>query len=823
MRLKGYILVPFFALLLVVSPNVSIAQEPLDIRINSLLERIRALENEENPDFSPSISQRNTNFTAAEINTDEQISVEERLDTLLFRLRNLESSVPNIAELQSDPDPSTKKNTESFLKTESETKNERRTAEFSDRKSLAKPVFIPPSKSSLPIENPPMDQATETLEFEDMDIRINKLLNRLDRLEKTTTLTEEEGDRVPQDTIDLSTEVSANSSTLSFEEENTKEKIPELSLPTSELSEESTRRNAFAESLTYEEVKKEPKVGSRVDELLRRLDNLENSWSMEKPDFKNDPSEQAISESQTKSEENPFPDMDSFEALETDSGNADEHERIQDTSGVAVIAEETIIPVENKPSNEVEARLDFLFKKLEKLEGAKQRKQRAGQASKKDNKLRRVETFTSSRKPFDRESNPVMNSAGNQPPFADPKEKKISPRKGWDLFVLRELALVHAPELLVKKAQVSTSQQSVPSIEFGDYPKVKGKVSYNDYTKIASFQTWDSEPYGIISYGLEGSWVLYDGHKTRKQIKTAELEIQEAQWALVVEEQKVLRQLIDHFFDALSAQIETYFLSGIDRLIRERLRVYEKQVASGIQDRMLLNKTMRELENLRSQHLTAEHSVESAKTEISFLINADNNFWAGYQKFLSPPSFFMNYKFDPAKSPQVALGESGVQVAESRYEEIKTGMSPILELTSKAGYQGKNKIGIDSQGQEFSFGLSLTLPITDYYHTKSKLLKAREEVKQAEAKRHNLLRQQENQYQSELLKLELAEKNLLLQKELWSLQKNRLDDMAFVSGRGLFDKSSALLEEEELLRRELSREQANIKTLRHKYLIDLIK
>lgn len=815
MSLKGFIIVPFFALLLGVLKNVSIAQEPLDIRINSLLERINELEKGGNSDFSPSIPSEHTNSTSTVVDSDEQISVEERLNKLLFRLRSLESNVPI---------PSTTNNTEPFLKTDSETKKGPWVSEFPNEKSLGKSVLTPPSKTSLSREQLIIDQATGALELEDMDIRINKLLKRLDRLEKTTAVTEKAEDSVLADTIDLSPELSARSSTFGDEEEISKKKNPDQSLPTNTLSERYKVGSALSEPLSSGEVKKEPEVGSRVDELLKRLDGLENSWSIENSDLKSDPVEQANSVSLTKPEPNPLPDMDSFEALSSDSENGEKTEGIQNSSVVTIIADEKIIPVAGKPSNEVAARLDFLLKKLEKLEDAKQRQKRTDQTSKEDNKLRFGETLISGRKSSDRgKSKLEKNPAGKNPHLTVQEEKKGSSRKGWDLFVLRELALVHAPELLVKKAQVSTSEQSMPSIEFSNYPNVKGKVSYNDYTKIASFQTWDSEPYGIVSYGIEGSWVLYDGHKTRRQIKTAKLETEEAQWALVVEEQKVLRQLVTHFFDALNAQLETYYLSGIDRLIRERLRVYEKQVASGIQDRMLLNKTMRELENLRSQHLSSEHSVESAKSEISFLINADKNFWKGSNKFLSPPNFFMNYKFDPAKSPQVALGESGVQVAESRYEEIKTGMSPVLELTSKAGYQGKNKIGIDSQGQEFSFGLSLTLPITDYYHTKSKLLKAREEIKQAEASRHNLLRQQENQYQSELLQLELAEKNLLLQKELWSLQKNRLDDMAFISGRGLFDKSSALLEEEELLRRELSREQAKIKTLRHKYLIDLIK
>jgi outer membrane protein TolC len=407
--------------------------------------------------------------------------------------------------------------------------------------------------------------------------------------------------------------------------------------------------------------------------------------------------------------------------------------------------------------------------------------------------------------------------------LSESNKLKTNQPHGWDLLILRELVLQNAPELAIKKAQISTTQQSIPALEFGNYPNVKGKVSYNDYTKIASFQTWDSEPYGIFSYGVEGRWVLYDGHKTRKQIRTAELETEEAQWSLVVEEQKALRQLIEHFFNALNSQIELYFLRGIDRLIRERLVIYEKQVKSGIQDRMLLNKTIRELENLRSQKLIAEHSIQSSKSEISFLINADDQFWQSGKRFLSPPEFFLDYEFDPSSSAQVSLGKSAVKVAESKYDEIKSGMSPVFELTSNAGYKGKNKIGLDTQGQELSIGLSLTLPITDYYLTKSKLLKAREEIKQAEAKEYNLLRQQQNQYRSELLKLELAEKDYLLQKELWDLQKNRLEDMNFVSGRGLFDKSSALLEEEELLRRELSREQAKMKTIRHKYQLDLIE
>ena len=87
--------------------------------------------------------------------------------------------------------------------------------------------------------------------------------------------------------------------------------------------------------------------------------------------------------------------------------------------------------------------------------------------------------------------------------------------------------------------------------------------------------------YFLTAWKADGCFMM--GIKPGSKIRTAELETEEAQWSLVVEEQKALRQLIEHFFNALNSQIELYFLRGIDRLIRERLVIYEKQVKSGIQ------------------------------------------------------------------------------------------------------------------------------------------------------------------------------------------------------------------------------------------------
>ncbi len=558
-------------------------------------------------------------------------------------------------------------------------------------------------------------------------------------------------------------------------------------------------------------------VGLRVDELLHRLDSLESAWNR---DYSDDRMEDDSDEGADfkVSSDSVSPSLDPLDLAEPERIFKDSREI------------ESLEPPVSKELFEKEPALDGTDRGMDDLQSVPEFDKLGNRM---DSLLLRLEALETDkvREKMDSREREVL---ANQPDKPELRMKtSIMPEKlqagkkadikGWDLFVLRELALSNAPDLLVKKARVSALEQGVSPLKFGRYPTVKAKVSYNDYTKIASFQTWDSEPYGMFAYGVESRWVLYNGHKTRRQIKTVRMETLQAQWELHHEEQKVIRQLIDQFFNALDAQIKLRYLKKIDRSIRERLLVYEQKVVSGIDNRMLLNKTMRELENVRSEILNSSHGVEIAKSEMSFLLNADSNFWSKHNLFILPPDFMHAGSMNLEDSVVAKVGQSGVDVAESKYDEIKADMSPVLEFTSNAGYRSKNKVAFDKQGQELNFGLSLSLPITDYFLTKSKLLKAREEVNQAEANKFNLVRKQQTEYESEKLKLELARKNYQLQMELWKLQKIRLEDVRSVSMRGLYDKSSALLEEEELIRRELSKEQAAVARIRHKYLIDLFE
>ena len=48
-------------------------------------------------------------------------------------------------------------------------------------------------------------------------------------------------------------------------------------------------------------------------------------------------------------------------------------------------------------------------------------------------------------------------------------------QNGWDLFVLRELALKHSPELLIKKAESDEIEKEISVTKFGYYPTAMQK------------------------------------------------------------------------------------------------------------------------------------------------------------------------------------------------------------------------------------------------------------------------------------------------------------------------------------------------------------
>jgi outer membrane protein len=410
----------------------------------------------------------------------------------------------------------------------------------------------------------------------------------------------------------------------------------------------------------------------------------------------------------------------------------------------------------------------------------------------------------------------IENEAATQLVNSQPKE--------WDLLVLRELALSSCPSILVKKAEVEVLKGQIPVTEFEYFPTLSARAGIDSYAKIAQFQTYsEPEPYSVFSYGLDARWTLYDGFKTRKRLSTAKLEINRAEKDLILEEQNVLRKLIEYYFKVLEKNVELVFLPQIEEIKDLRTAIYTRQLKAGIINRMFIDTITRELESLRLQKMNAEVSREAALSQMSFLLNVKGEFWSTYKKFKVPPEVAVVQSMDYKNSIYGSVGDAGIEVAKSKYSEIESESSPQVFLSSNTGYRGRNRVGFESQGHEMTFGLNVEFPISARFLNKRKLQKARKEILRSEIEKARLLSQHENQFASEKLKLDLAYKTQAFHSELLALQRKKLEDVRMVSAQGISDKSSILFEQEELLKREMVLRQSELNCLKQKYILNLIE
>jgi outer membrane protein len=395
--------------------------------------------------------------------------------------------------------------------------------------------------------------------------------------------------------------------------------------------------------------------------------------------------------------------------------------------------------------------------------------------------------------------------------------------KGWELHVLREIALENSPEILVKKAELDSYSKSVRVLGGQYFPSLKARFGYTDYNKIAQFETYsEPEPYGVYDYGLDARWTLYNGYKTRKQIETAELEIIRAEKALHLSEQVVLRKLIVRYFEILNANLELRILPTIEEYRKKRKEIYEKQVQAGLVDKMFISIVNKEIEAVQIKRMHLEAGVDIAKSEIVFLLNLNESFWTKSNNFIVPDELIRTNYIKAEDSTMAELGEVEIQIARSKMEEIRTEKSPIVELFGNTGYRERNSMDMSRQGQEFTVGVKIEFPLFDYFLTDRKLEKASKEIVRSQSERINLINQYKSQKLAEEKRLTLAQKNLKYHKELLKLQQKKVEDTKRVVSQGVADLTSVFQEEEELANRKMLVEQSELTALKHQYLLDLI-
>ena len=88
----------------------------------------------------------------------------------------------------------------------------------------------------------------------------------------------------------------------------------------------------------------------------------------------------------------------------------------------------------------------------------------------------------------------------------------------------------------------------------------------------------------------------------------------------------------------------------------------------------------REIENLRVESMQNTTATRLALSELSSLLNVEENFWNFYNNFLIPPKLSSGVMIDPNESLLAQIGETEIEIAKSRYNEIESEFVPTVEL-----------------------------------------------------------------------------------------------------------------------------------------------
>lgn len=394
----------------------------------------------------------------------------------------------------------------------------------------------------------------------------------------------------------------------------------------------------------------------------------------------------------------------------------------------------------------------------------------------------------------------------------------------WSLPALQQLLVHQSPQLTAERARIEGGAAAISLARVGYLPRIDAQASYDDYLKIARVLQFDEpDPYSLASYRLTARQTIYDGGRTRRKVAIAKEELRQIQLMLLRQEYELRSELVDHFFDAASAEIDGHYLPRMQALATERLTIVEEQFETGMIDRLVRLQATTSAQTIREQMLVSDLHRNLAVNEMSRLINVDPEFWQQRAHFDIPPAI--------AAPPAEALDGRGIEeqlaitsvsIAREKYAEIGAPRAPQIAAYANIGHRALDTFRTNDVGLEKSVGVAVTWGLTDALTNRHERRQAKSAISQAEADLQTALRRHQHRVQSIIRRREHEQGLLELQTELLSLQQERLAGARLTAARGIIGRAALLVEEQQTLSAKLDLEKARLNVRRQEYLLDLI-
>lgn len=292
---------------------------------------------------------------------------------------------------------------------------------------------------------------------------------------------------------------------------------------------------------------------------------------------------------------------------------------------------------------------------------------------------------------------------------------------------------------------------------------------------------------GSLSLSLSASQLLYDGGKTRSQVKSADQTVKAEQYAAAVVSSETRFALRSAFIELLKAQEQI----GIAREIVERrsqnLRLIGLRYQAGREHLGSLSKARADEARAKFDLQSAVRSLETAQLRLETLLGRRTFF-----PVKATGSFVINTPvstrpdFDALVSSHPSFREVAARKEASRYsvEVARNQFMPKVSLTSSLGNSSFDYSDLDEDGLDWQAGIVISVPIYQGGAGSAGVAKARSVMYQHDARekstRLSLIRNLEERWNS----MKDAVDNVSVQKQYLdaAAERSRIAEAQYSTG-----------------------------------------
>jgi len=278
------------------------------------------------------------------------------------------------------------------------------------------------------------------------------------------------------------------------------------------------------------------------------------------------------------------------------------------------------------------------------------------------------------------------------------------------------------PSILAAKGNVNASKSRIGQAEAPYYPQVNGAGSYNRLSPGGTmFGLTDNNSYNQIDVGLNASQMLYDFGKTTTRVEIQKTSLDSARADLNAADDIAVFNAKLAYYDILKIARNKEVATGTVKQFEEHLTQAKGFFEAGVKPKYDVTKAEVDLSHAKLLQIQVENNLRLARVVLNNAMGMPNAPDYKLEDTLTSVKFTLPYKqalpMAMDHRPDLKSLILKKQAAQQAVDLARKGDAPYISGNASTAYNGD----VDTNGQRWSAGVSLTVPIFNGHLTRHQI------------------------------------------------------------------------------------------------------